>query len=208
MKFALYKPPSIFIGHNFDKMSSNSLLLITGGLFLIILIVGNCGAKRKWDYEPLSIDTYSSDESKLKFVAKVERVARGEFAIGGTIDFKYTPDSNTMVEAVAHRSSSGAERDYKLIPFNIPKQPFPDFMNSHYKDVIIPNVAECSNLIKFEGKFDGVWPQKVYTLDKCVADSDGFPEMVTEGFYRINFTLTNPVDWGFVLIVKISNKMM
>ncbi|XP_017025077.2 uncharacterized protein [Drosophila kikkawai] len=189
-------------------MSSNSLLLITGGLFLIILIVGNCGAKRKWDYEPLSIDTYSSDESKLKFVAKVERVARGEFAIGGTIDFKYTPDSNTMVEAVAHRSSSGAERDYKLIPFNIPKQPFPDFMNSHYKDVIIPNVAECSNLIKFEGKFDGVWPQKVYTLDKCVADSDGFPEMVTEGFYRINFTLTNPVDWGFVLIVKISNKMM
>ncbi|XP_017024949.1 uncharacterized protein [Drosophila kikkawai] len=189
-------------------MSSNSLLSITGGLFLIILIAEHCSAKRKWDYEPLSINTYSSDESKLKFVAKIERVARGEFAIGGTIDFKYTPDSNTMVEAVAHRSISGAESDYKLIPFTIAKQPFPDYMNSHYKDLVIRNLAKCSNLIQFEGKFDGVWPQKVYTLDKCVADSDGFPEMVPEGFYRINFTVTNPVDWGFVLIVKIFNKLM
>ncbi|KAH8291188.1 hypothetical protein KR054_009616, partial [Drosophila jambulina] len=164
--------------------------------------------QRKWDYEPLSINTYTSDESKLKIVAKVERVARGEFAIGATIDFKYELDDTTMVEAVAHRSSSGAESDYKLIPFNIPKQPWMDFMNTHYKDVVIPNLGKCSNIVQFEDKFDGNWPQQVYTLDKCVADSDGFPEMVPEGFYRVNFTVTGPVDWGFVLVVKISTKLM
>ncbi|KAH8357750.1 hypothetical protein KR200_003255, partial [Drosophila serrata] len=164
--------------------------------------------QRKWDYEPLTINAYSSDESMLKIVAKVERVARGEFAVSATVDYNYIPDDTTMVEAVAHRSSSGAESDYKLIPFNIPKQSWEEFMNTHYKDMVIPNLGDCSNLIKFEGKYDGNWPKQVYTLDKCVANSDGFPEVVPEGFYRINFTVTGPVDWGFVLIVKISTKLM
>lgn len=109
---------------------------------------------------------------------------------------------------MAHRSSSGAESDYKLIPFNIPKQHYEEFMNSHYKDVVMPNLGGCSNLPKFEDKFVPPFPQQTYTLDKCVADSDGFPEMVPEGFYRVNFTMTGPVDWGFVLVVKISTKLM
>ncbi|XP_017025078.2 uncharacterized protein [Drosophila kikkawai] len=189
-------------------MSSYSLLLITGGILLFILIAGNCSAKRMWDYEPLSINGYSSDESKLKLVTKVERVARGEFALGATLDFKYPPQSDTVVEAVAHRSSSGAESDYKLIPFNVPKQPWTDFMNTHYKNVVMPNLGKCSNLIQFDGQFDGVWPQKVYKLDKCVTNCDGFPEIIPEGFYRINFTVRNPVEWGFVLVVKVFTKLM
>ncbi|KAH8320352.1 hypothetical protein KR067_000167, partial [Drosophila pandora] len=163
---------------------------------------------RRWDYEPVSVETFSSDESKLKMTAKIDRVKRGEFAVSAIVDLKYVTDDTTMVEAIAQRSSSGDESDYKMIPFNIPKQPLEDFMNTHYKDVVIKNLGDCSNLIKFEGKFEPPMPQQVYTLDKCVANSDGFPEVVPEGFYRIIMNFTGPVDWGFVLVVKIFNKML
>ncbi|XP_052839698.1 LOW QUALITY PROTEIN: uncharacterized protein LOC128254582 [Drosophila gunungcola] len=190
------------------KMLPRSLLLIIGGLWLIILLVDNCSGKRKWDYEPLSIEAYSTDESMLKITARVERVGRGEFAISANIDFKYEPGDTTLVEALGYRSSSGNENDYKLIPFSIPKQPFTQFMNSHYKDVVIANLGGCSNLIQFEDQFEPPWPQKEYVLDKCVANSDGFPEVVPEGFYKVNFSMMNPVDWGFIVIVKISTKIM
>ncbi|XP_017044433.1 uncharacterized protein LOC108090330 [Drosophila ficusphila] len=189
-------------------MFSRSLLPIIGGLWLLILLVDNCSGKRKWDYEPLKIDPYSSDESKLKMTAKVDRVGRNDFGVSATIDFNYDVDDTTMVEAVAYRSTSGDESDYKLIPLGIAKQPFLEFMNSHYKDVVIPNLSGCSNLVTFEDKFEPPWPKKVYTLDTCVADSDGFPDMVPEGYYKINFTIMSPVDWGFILVVKISTKVM
>lgn len=71
--------------------------------------------QRKWDYEPVSVNTYSSDESKLKFVAKVDRVARGEFAISATIDFNYTPDDTTMVSFCRQQSCShGAPEGLEL----------------------------------------------------------------------------------------------
>ncbi|EDV55052.1 uncharacterized protein LOC6547072 [Drosophila erecta] len=188
-------------------MLPRSLLLSIGGV-LILLIVDQCNGKRKWDYEPLSIETYSTDESMLKIEAKVDRVGRGEYAISANIEFKYTPDENTMVQASAYRSSSGEENDYKIIPLSIPKQPYSEFMNNHYKDVVIPNLGGCSNLIKFEDKFVPPWPQNTYVLDKCVANSDGFPDIVPEGYYKVNFTMMNPVDWGFILIVKISTKLV
>uniref|UniRef100_A0A6P4E9K5 Uncharacterized protein LOC108037958 n=1 Tax=Drosophila rhopaloa TaxID=1041015 RepID=A0A6P4E9K5_DRORH len=189
-------------------MLPRSLLPIIGGLWLTILLVDNCSGKRKWDYEPLSIESFSTDENLLKMEAKVERLGRGEFAITATIDFKYEPDENTFVEAVGYRSTSGDENDYKLIPLSIPKQPFTEFMNSHYKDMVIPNLGGCSNIIQFKDKFEPPWPMKVYNLKQCVADSDGFPDVVPEGYYKVNFTMSNPVDWGFILIVKITTKLM
>ncbi|KAH8348348.1 hypothetical protein KR084_006650 [Drosophila pseudotakahashii] len=184
------------------------LLPIIGRLWLIVLIVQYCNGKRKWDYEPLSIETYTTDENLIKMTAKVDRIGRGEYGISANIDFKYTPDDTTMVEAVAFRSSSGEDSDYKPIPLSIPKQPYIDFMNSNYKDVVIPNLGGCSNLVTFEDKFEPPWPQNTYVLDKCVANSDGFPDIVPEGYYKVNFTMMSPVDWGFILIVKISTKFM
>ncbi|XP_017087068.2 uncharacterized protein [Drosophila bipectinata] len=178
------------------------------GLCLILHLIHNTHGARRWDYEPVSVQTFSSDESLLKITAKIDRVSRGEFAVSATVDFKYEPDDTTMVEAIAQRSASGDESDYKMLPFNIPKQPYTDFMNSHYKDVVIPNLGDCSNLVKFEDKFEPPWPQQVYVLDKCVANSDGFPEVVPEGFYRIIMNFTSPVDWGFIIVVKISNKLL
>ncbi|EDW48433.1 GM21861 [Drosophila sechellia] len=92
------------------------------------------GAARKWDYEPLLLPTTSSDESKLKFEAKIERLGRSDYGLSGIIEWKYDTNEETMVEAQAYRSNSGDESDYKLLPWAIPKQPFYDYLNTYYKD--------------------------------------------------------------------------
>ncbi|XP_017146610.1 uncharacterized protein LOC108158637 [Drosophila miranda] len=189
------------------KMLPRSLRSFSG-LCLVLLVAQSCNSARKWDYEPMSITTHSSDESKLKIEGKIDRVNRGEFAISATIEFRYLLDDTVMVEATAYRSSSGQESDYKLVPFAIPKQPYEDFLNTHYKDMVIENLGSCSNLPQFEDKFVPPWPQKIYNLDKCVADNDGFPEVLPLGFYKIILTFTGPVEWGMTIIVKVTSKLM
>ncbi|KAH8237268.1 hypothetical protein KR038_008960, partial [Drosophila bunnanda] len=164
---------------------------------------------RKWDYEPLSINTYTTDESLLKIVAKVERVARGEFALSATVDFNYEPDNATMVEASSYCSTSGAESDYKLLPLGIPRQPFYDYLNTYYKDVVVKNLGHCSNLPQFEGQFEPPFPQGTYKINKCKVDGEGLPEIVLPGFYKIIFSKSGPDQptWGFTAVFKVTNKL-
>ncbi|XP_022218383.1 uncharacterized protein LOC111071388 [Drosophila obscura] len=178
------------------------------GLWVLLLIAQSCNSARKWDYEPMSITGHSSDESMLKIEPKIDRIKRGEFAISATIYFNYLLDDKVMVEALCYRSSTGQESDYKLTPFNIPKQPYEEFLNTHYKDMVIKNLGNCSNLPQFKDKFVPPWPQKTYKLENCVADSDGFPEVLPLGFYKIMLTFTGHVDWGLTIITKLTNKLM
>ncbi|XP_033254192.1 uncharacterized protein LOC117193554 [Drosophila miranda] len=122
------------------KMLPRSLRSFSG-LCLVLLVAQSWNSARKWDYEPMSITTHSSNESKLKIGAKIDRVNRGGFAISATIEFRYLLDDTVMVEATAYRSSSGQESDYKLVPFAIPKQPYEDLLNTHYKDMVIENLG-------------------------------------------------------------------
>ncbi|KAH8290438.1 hypothetical protein KR054_002987, partial [Drosophila jambulina] len=165
---------------------------------------------RKWDYEPISVTTTTSDPSQIKLVTKIDRIGRGDFAVSATVEWKYTTDETTMVEAVVYRSTSGAEADYKLLPWSIPKQPFYDYLDNYYKDVIMKIFSHCSNLPQFEGKFQPPWPVQTYVADKCVlGDGDGLPEMAPPGFYKIiiNFTGIDQPSWGVVAVFKLKTKM-
>ncbi|KAH8400798.1 hypothetical protein KR009_000970, partial [Drosophila setifemur] len=165
---------------------------------------------RQWDYEPISIETTSSDESKLKFDAKIERLGRGEFGLSGTIEWKYDADENTMVEATVFRSTSGDEADYKQLPWTIPKQTFYDYLSTHYKDLIMNNFHHCSNLPHFEGNFQPPWEKKTYIASKCkIGDAEGLPEIAPPGFYKIVFSTFGPDQptWGFTAIFKLTAKM-
>ncbi|XP_026840750.1 uncharacterized protein LOC113565032 [Drosophila persimilis] len=163
----------------------------------------------KWEYEPVSIETYSSDESQLKIESKVDRLKRGEFGVSCTVEWKYDVDETTMVEGTAYRSSSGAENDYKILPWSVPKLPLYEYLDTYYKDLLIPNLGHCSNLPQVEGKFQPPWPKQIYHLDKCVFDGEGLPEVVPTGFYKIIFTVTGPnqPEWGLHLILKVTAKL-
>ncbi|XP_033253670.1 uncharacterized protein LOC117193043 [Drosophila miranda] len=167
---------------------------------LLGLLRGTVG-ERKWDYEPVSIETYSTDESKLKVESKIDRLKRGE-------SFNLLIQS-PQVEASAYRSNSGAENDYKVLPWSIPKQPYYEYLNTYYKDVLINNLGHCSNLPQFEGKFQPPWPKDNYLVDKCVIDGEGLPEVVPLGFYKIIFIISGPdqPEWGFTVVLKVTAKL-
>ncbi|ALC42392.1 CG18538, partial [Drosophila busckii] len=167
--------------------------------------------QRRWDYEPLTFEGTSSDPSKLNIDMAVERVKR-EFAMTGVIDCKYDMDKTTMrcyklplqVEAVGYRSNTGDEADYKLLPWAVPKQTFPEFLGKYYEHMALANVGHCSNLPAVENMTP--WPQNAYKFDKCIYTGDGLPDIAPEGFYKVIFTFTGEVDWTFTVISKITSR--
>ncbi|XP_039483037.1 uncharacterized protein LOC120446233 [Drosophila santomea] len=190
-------------------MAASDFFAISTRIGILCIFFHLAGAARNWDYEPISFTATSSDESKLKFEAKLERLGRSDYGISGIIEWKYDTNEETMVEVQAYRSNSGDESDYKLLPWAIPKQPFYDYLNTYYKDVIIKNLGYCSNFPQYEGKFQPPWPKKTYKIDKCKIVGDGLPEIAPPGFYKIVFTKFGPGQptWGFTLVAKLTNKM-
>ncbi|XP_017014790.2 uncharacterized protein [Drosophila takahashii] len=179
------------------------------GIWLAVLILRGCGAARKWDYEPISIATYSSDDSLIKLDVKIERVARGVYGVTGRINWNYDTSDKTMVEATVSRSDSGDESDYKLLPWAIPPQSLYDHMNTYYKDVSMKNFKHCSNVPQFVGKFQPPLPKMIYSGDKCVIDGDGLPDIMPPGFYKVILKCSGPGQptWNSTSIFKITTKM-
>ncbi|XP_034477897.1 uncharacterized protein LOC117784307 [Drosophila innubila] len=131
---------------------------------------------------------------------------RGEFAYDGYINFNYDVTDDTMIEAVAFRSTSGRDEDYTPLPWTIPKQPFSKFIEDFYKDMIYENLYSCSNLPE---------PDKVLpfqrgnlTLKECVVEGKGMPEMAPQGYYKIILKTTGEVEWGFVSVARLFDKFM
>ncbi|XP_002138657.1 uncharacterized protein [Drosophila pseudoobscura] len=178
-------------------------------IWLLLGLVHGTVGKKHWDYEPVSLVTYSTDDSQMKIESKIDRLKRGEFGLSCTLEWKYDIDETTMVESSAYQSTSGAEKDYKELPWAVPKQTFYEYLDKYYMDVTISNLGHCSNLPQFEGKFQPPWPKDTYHIDKCVFDGEGLPEVLAPGFYKIVFivTGTNQPEWGFTIVLKITNKM-
>ncbi|EDV55054.1 uncharacterized protein LOC6547082 [Drosophila erecta] len=178
-------------------------------ILLALLLISRCEAARKWDYEPISVSTTSSDESLIKLEANIVRIGRGQYGVSARVEWNYDVTERTMVDGVVYRSSTGDESDYKLIPWSIPKQSFYDYLNGFYKDMMMKNFASCSNMPQFKGKFQPPWPKNTYFGNKCMIDGDGLPDMVPPGFYKIIFNCTGPdqPSWSFVGIFKIINTM-
>lgn len=61
--------------------------------------------QRNWEYEPLSLTSYSSDESLLKITTKIDRLGRSDYAFSMTLDWNYDVDKDTMVEILILISS-------------------------------------------------------------------------------------------------------
>lgn len=58
--------------------------------------------QRRWDYEPIFLEPYSADESKLEFTTKINRLPKGQFGFSGVLDFKYDVDDTTIVSSARH----------------------------------------------------------------------------------------------------------
>ncbi|XP_030558274.1 uncharacterized protein LOC115760860 [Drosophila novamexicana] len=185
-------------------MTTSSFLLSFSVAWILLFLVAGCAGKRNWDYEPISIVTRTTDESKINIGAEVEPMGRDGFAFTAHFLINFDMDETTMVEVTAYRSSTGSEDDYKLLPWSIPKQTFKKFADSHYKDIVFANLEHCSNIPNPENVYP--WPKGTAIFDRCTATGDGMPEIAPEGYYKIIFTISGEVEAGFTTIVKLTTK--
>ncbi|KAH8296941.1 hypothetical protein KR044_001167, partial [Drosophila immigrans] len=162
--------------------------------------------QRRWDYEPISIDPYTSDSEKLAIDFRIKRNNQGDYNYNGFFTFNYDIDDNTMVEATAKRSQSGNDDDYKPVPWSIPRQPYFEFIKNFYDDLVYKNFGKCSN---FRTPDDVLpWKKDNYSFFDCSIEGDGMPEIAPQGYYKINFNVDGEVDWGFEAVCKIFDKLM
>ncbi|XP_064543537.1 uncharacterized protein LOC135432023 [Drosophila montana] len=182
-------------------MYTRSFLLSYSVAWILLLLVAGCAGKRNWDYEPISIVTRTTDASKMNLEADVERIGRDECVFTAKLLLNFDMDDTTMVEATAYRSYSGSEDDYKVLPFRVPKQTFKQFAQTHYKEIAYKNLKECSNIPEPENVYP--WPKGTYHFDNCTVTGDGMPEVVPVGYYKLVFTISGQVDFGFTNIGKV-----
>lgn len=150
------------------------------------------------------VNTTSADESLVQIHAEIVRKGRETPSISGTLDCQYPLDETTLVEAVVYRSQTGSEDDYKLTPWGIPRKTFTEYMREYYNNMIYPNFEGCSNLAK--PGTENAWSKVNYVFDECIPTGKGLPEIVPEGYYKIQFTATGRVEWGFVFVMRIVSK--
>ncbi|KAH8407572.1 hypothetical protein KR222_007015, partial [Zaprionus bogoriensis] len=180
--------------------------------------------QRRWDYEPIFLDAYSSDESKMIMQAKIQRLPRGLFGFSGIMDFLYDTDDTTIVgvwfpyqcpysycfslqvEATAYRSTTGNDDDYKLMPWKIPKQTFKSFLKTFYDDIVLKNFANCTENLP-ESPLDP-WPRIRLEFNTCVPNGEGMPEIAPQGYYKVVFAVVGEVDWGFVSTCRVFDKLV
>ncbi|XP_033149906.1 uncharacterized protein LOC108601375 [Drosophila busckii] len=102
----------------------------------------------------------------------------------------------------------GSVSDYRKLPYEIPKTSILDGFNKFYDDVVIGNFGNCSDLPKFENGFTNPMPQGLYTLETCVANGNGLPEVLPQGFYKIHIEFVGEVNWKLIFYFKITPKLL
>lgn len=70
------------------------------------------------------------------------------------------------------------------MPFTVPKLKLEVFMNGIYKDILMEDIAKCTNLPTFEGEWDEVL-EGTYNFNMCKLGFESFPESLLPGFYKV-----------------------
>ncbi|XP_037818835.1 uncharacterized protein LOC119608471 [Lucilia sericata] len=186
-------------------LTINSLIIL---IAFSVITKGQLPAKKTWSYELKSITSETSDTEKLKVHLEIQRISRGVFAISGTVLFNYDVaegDSN-MISAKSYRSAQG-DNDYKVLPFQMPATHFFKVLNTHYKDVIMDTLKDCSDFPVFEDKFVPPLEKKLYTLDSCQFSQDGLPNHLQDGFYKLLIIGSGDADWKVEIIAEVTQEL-
>lgn len=76
-------------------------------------------------------------------------------------------------------------------------------LNSHYKDVLMDTLKDCSDLPVFEDKFEPPLEKKIYKFNACQFSQDGLPNHLQEGFYKLLIIGSGEVDWEIEVIAEV-----
>ncbi|KAM7347108.1 uncharacterized protein ACRADG_006769 [Cochliomyia hominivorax] len=194
------------------KLLLSELLTIICLINLLVLLTGISpmvpGAGKTWTYELKSITSKSSDTEKIQINLEIERVSRGVYAVSGEIKifFDITEGDTNYITAKSFRSAQG-DNDYKVLPFQMPSTHFLNVLNTHYKDILMDTLKDCSDCPVFEKEFVPPLEKKVYTLNACQFSQDGLPNHLQDGFYRLLIIGTGDVEYEIEVIAEITTDL-
>ncbi|XP_075156198.1 uncharacterized protein LOC142229524 [Haematobia irritans] len=177
--------------------------LICSVIFMTTRIVLALG--QSWTYEMKSVETKTSNPDLVDFYnVHVVRVNRGIYALAGYIFYNVdvAEGDTNQVEVKAYRSENGI-KEYKKIPFSVPRQHFYAFMNKFYKDAAMETLSKCSDLPVFEDKMTPPMEKKNFTMDNCIFSQEGLPQYLQEGFYKVDIIGYGDVEWLIQFTVEV-----
>lgn len=158
----------------------------------------------------------------------VERVARGGSVFSGTLDWNFDTDNETEVSflrcnfivrvfndiayeqgyLILYHSQSGRNDDFSETPYRLKNMKFTDGVNSGvYNEMFYKNLHDCSNLEKIEQGFVPPFPRKIYEFRQCVPSTNGFPDVLPLGYYKIVVGFRGQVDIVITFIIKLKPKL-
>ncbi|KAH8320670.1 hypothetical protein KR067_006792, partial [Drosophila pandora] len=181
----------------------NFLILILNPLFNLIPF------QVKWQARPISISKNTTDPNYMDLNLKIERFGLGEFAFTGTYFTTIEMDESVTVELRIYSCYSGNEADYKLTPYSIQPQKFIDYLNTFYRDLLMKNLGDCTDLPKYKDGYVPPWPKGTFNFTRCQISGEGMPEVVPEGFYKALVIISTlpAVELQFTVILKVTTKM-
>lgn len=86
------------------------------------------------------------------------------------------------------------------------KQDFDEFFNGIYKNALMEDLHNCSNLPFFEDQWGGVLPAMKYEVNMCKFNVANWPDNMIPGFYKFViefFDESDKVIVEFNLIIQI-----
>ncbi|XP_037820076.1 uncharacterized protein LOC119609389 [Lucilia sericata] len=173
---------------------------------ILLLIIGSCRQAKcetDWTYELLSLKLDSENPEILNGDLYVKRVSRGLFAFSGNLNIFEDLNNGTIVYTDVYYSYTSM--DYVRSPFNVPKQPLPQFIKTLYKDMLMESLLQCSSNAP-DLEFDGVVTKRVVEFDDCVISNENMPSHMKIGYYKVIFTFTQQITAQLEIIVKIDKK--
>ncbi|XP_017044434.1 uncharacterized protein LOC108090331 [Drosophila ficusphila] len=180
--------------------------LLFVGIF--VYLYDDCAARNNWEATPISISGSTTNPSDMDMDLRIEHKAR-DFSFSGTFFWNIDMDDNVMVEMRILSSYSGKEEDYKMTPWSIPPQKFVDYIETFYKDIIMANLGDCTDLPRYDDGYVPPWPKATYNFTRCTMNGKGLPEVLAEGFYRAEAVISSPPSLAVNLsvVVRIRTKM-
>ncbi|XP_016988601.1 uncharacterized protein LOC108051131 [Drosophila rhopaloa] len=169
------------------------------------LALGNLVPNQKtWTYMMRSVQMSTSDESIAGGTTRLDRISRGEFGLTGTLYFNTDVPRDLEAEVNIYRSTDGGGT-YKLEPFSVPRRKVYDALNTFYKDIIMKSAANCSDLPQFKGTLDIIHAREFH-YEKCRVSTDGFPNYLSDGLYKIEVKTFGIVHIIWEVVVEVVQK--
>lgn len=122
------------------------------------------------------------------------------------VDWNFDTDDQTEVNLSTYHSQSGRNDDYRETPYGIKKMKFTDAVNNVYDEMLYKNAHECSNLKKINGDFVPPFPRGKYWFHQCRGNTNGCPDVLPIGYYKVVLTISGQVDLVLSGIVKLTPK--